>query len=140
MFRKMMNAAGASAMTAASLGLGLGLSAMPAPASAQTYWGCDAGYDFQVNREAGRCFKAGRTETLPPIPCPRINTPLGAVGAALRIDNNGENDVCATNVGVVFTAEVQCLPGWQIDRRPGADRCQKREASDAKQPTRAVVR
>lgn len=141
MIGKMLNAAGAGAVTIAHLAFGSALVALPAPAFAETYWGCENGYQFQVNRNAARCFRPSQTETLPPIPCARIDTPMGAIGSALRVDNNGRNDVCATNVGgLVFTGEVACLPGWSIERRTGSDRCQRREASNSKMPERAVVR
>jgi hypothetical protein len=83
-----------------------------------------------------RCFKPSRFEYAPPLACVKINTPAGAIGAALRIDGNGINDVCATNIGIVVTAEVSCGLGYTMQRRAGADRCEKLIPSEERQPSR----
>lgn len=141
MIGRIMGAAGALAMTVSPLTLGaLGaVTLVAAPAQAASYWGCDAGFAFQTVATGARCFKAARVETAPPLPCVKINTPAGPVGAALRIDNNGINDVCATNVGIVITGEVSCGFGYTMDRRVGADRCEKRIPSEERQPSRRFV-
>jgi hypothetical protein len=146
MITKTIGAAGALAMAlqgfAAATAAFVGLAA--APAHAASFWGCDSGFAFQTNgsgtaANGGRCFKASQTEFAPPLACPRINTPAGAVGAALRIDNNGVNDVCATQIGIVFTAEVACGFGYTMERRTGADRCKKTIPAEERQPSRKFV-
>ena len=141
MLGKIMGAMGALSMAVSPLTLGAvaaagtaGLAAVPAHAA--SYWGCDAGFTFQTVANGGRCFKAAQVVTDPPLACPRLNTPAGAIGSALRIDNNGINDVCATNVGIIVTAEVACGLGYTIVRRTGADQCEKRIPAEERQPTR----
>ena len=146
MLTKLIGAAGALAMSLQGLSVGAiavaGLAATPAHAA--SFWGCDSGFEFQTHgtgaaANGARCFKASQTEFAPPLACPRINTPAGAVGAALRIDNNGINDVCATQIGIVFTAEVACGFGYTMERRTGADRCKKTIPAEERQPARRFV-
>jgi hypothetical protein len=119
----------------------IGTATHATPASAETYWGCYSGYQFEVDDGAARCYKAGTTEFGSPLGCPRIDTPYGPFGSSLRQDANGVNDVCATVVaGITFTAEVICGPGWTMDRRSGADRCKKGQPSDSRQPSKTVSR
>lgn len=141
MLGRIMGAAGALSMMVSPLALGaLGAATLAAaPAQAASYWGCDSGFTFQTTPGGARCFKPGRVEVAPPLACVKINTPAGPVGAALRIDNNGINDVCATNVGIVITGEVSCGLGYTMDRRVGADRCEKRIPSEERQPGRRFV-
>jgi len=147
MMTKLIGAAGGLAMALQGLTIGtitaVGLTA--APAHAATYWGCDSGFAFQTTTNSqnvangARCFKASQIEFASPLECPRINTPAGAVGAALRVDNNGINDVCATQIGIVFTAEVACGLGYAMERRTGPDRCRKTIPAEVRQPSRTFV-
>lgn len=145
MLGRIMGAAGALSMVVSPLSLSaFGAAALAstlaaAPAQAATYWGCDTGFTFQTFSTGARCFKPGRVESAPPLPCVKINTPAGAIGAALRIDGNGINDVCATNIGIVVTAEVTCGLGYTMVRVVGADRCEKRILSEERQPSRRFV-
>jgi hypothetical protein len=131
----------AFAPVAASLGA-LALMGAAAPAHAATYWTCEPGFVFQVdNNTAARCYKAQDTDYTAPIPCPRINTPLGPLGAALREDVVGKNDACATNVaGNIITGPLACNLGWTLEIREGADRCKRTTPSETRQPNRTVSR
>ncbi len=138
MLTKMMGAAGALSMLVQTLSLGaigaIGLAA--APAQAASYWGCDSGFAFQTVASGARCFKASRIESAAPLPCVQVPTPAGPIGAALRVDFNGNTDVCATQVGITITASVTCGLGYTMDRRAGADRCLKTIPAEERQPTR----
>ena len=111
-----------------------GLAFLATPeASAETYYTCRSGFEFQTSGNAARCYQAGRLET-------------GAVrrclpGQNYQRDYNGNRDMCVTGFGTAaVTAPPGCPNGWQLAPRNGQDRCERRLNAQVEAPTRAVNR
>ncbi len=110
---RILDAIGALALSLATA------AARPATAVANTaekYFGCPAGYSFQVSGSSARCYVAGTAVTA---------TIVCAFGNVKAIDQfNGGRDACQhqmTNAVGNYT----CPSGYSSTARPGPDVCTK---------------
>ena len=111
--------------------------AAPSVAAAAERWGCSSGYDFRTvgsgTTQGGACVSVPRDT--PTGACPKVMTPLGAVGSSKIVDHAGDRDQCVTEIaGQRASTDVICAPGHQLIRRDGADACRVGGGGETRQP------
>ncbi len=114
---------------------------------AAAYWGCNGGYNFQVNNNAARCYKQSSVVYADPLPCGNITIPAinQSIGHFFRRDYQRTADKCVGTfkIGPVSNTnavDLACPVGYSLEVRSGNDRCRKTVPADVKAPTTQVNR
>ena len=96
-----------------------------AEASADTYYGCRGGFEFQVRGNAARCYKPAQTEWRGHERC--------LPGQRLVRDYRGRRDMCVTGIGVAaIVVPPACARGWSLISRDGREPLPARRSGESR--------
>lgn len=102
-----------------------------------TFFGCEAGFSFEVSGESARCRRAASVAVATMADWPQV----GGVALAERIDLVGAKDMCAsTTPGPDVTVERNCPLNYTKRVVSGRDRCEMPTPEMIRAPNVPVAR
>ena len=108
-----------------------------ATVGAETFFGCEQGYAFEVNGQAARCRRAASVMAVPALECPRS----GSTTLAERVDYSGASDSCVGASGAAtVTIERSCPVDYTKRVVVGPDRCERPTPESIRAPSVPVAR